>query len=199
VDCARGWRRSQLSRYVSSCSTITTLAQAPTLLQLLGPRPPHEACTSRRRLPTAVAAEALYLRGAVLHVDFIMGQGDPERELDCFTRAEIFGQLGDKENAALATAFIGIFHHVDRLDRDTAESILRRAYETAPATGAAIRGSSTPWSDPARARRSKRRTRNTAILIGHPEAGRGLSGLHRSGCAAPTRVWSGLGAPRFRG
>jgi tetratricopeptide (TPR) repeat protein len=87
-------------------------------------------------LPNALAAEALYLRGAVLHVDFIMGQGDPERELDCFTRAaELFIQFGDSENAALATAFIGIFHHVDRLDRDTAEPILRRAYEMAPTNG----------------------------------------------------------------
>jgi tetratricopeptide (TPR) repeat protein len=89
-------------------------------------------------LPEAFAAEALYLRGAVLHVDFIMDQGggDPEREIACFTRAtELFGRLGDTENAALATAFIGIFHHVDRLDRDTAEPILRRAYEMAPTTG----------------------------------------------------------------
>jgi tetratricopeptide (TPR) repeat protein len=89
-------------------------------------------------LSDAFAAEALFLRGAVLHVDFIMDQGggDPERELACFTRAaELFGRLGDQENAALATAFIGIFHHVDRLDRETAEPILRRAYEMAPDTG----------------------------------------------------------------
>ena len=87
-------------------------------------------------LSTDLLAEALFLRGAVLHVDFIMAQGDPERELGCFTRAaELFEQLGDRENAALATAFIGIFHHVDRLDRQTAEPILRRAFEMAPDTG----------------------------------------------------------------
>lgn len=91
---------------------------------------------SKTGLSTALAAEAFYLRGAVLHVDFIMAVGDPERELESFTRAaDLFGQLGDKENAALATAFIGIFHHVDRLDRDAAEPILRRAYELAPTTG----------------------------------------------------------------
>jgi tetratricopeptide (TPR) repeat protein len=87
-------------------------------------------------LPKAIVAEASYLRGAVLHVDFIMGEGDPERELACLTRAaDLFGQLGDRENATLATSFIGIFHHVDRLDRDAAEPILRRAYEMAPSAG----------------------------------------------------------------
>jgi tetratricopeptide (TPR) repeat protein len=87
-------------------------------------------------LPKSMVAEASYLRGAVLHVDFIMGEGDPERELACLTRAaELFSQLGDRENAALATSFIGIFHHVDRLDREAAEPILRRAYEMAPSTG----------------------------------------------------------------
>jgi tetratricopeptide (TPR) repeat protein len=83
------------------------------------------------------AAEALLLRGAVLHVDFIMDKGgDPERERDCFTRAaDLFGRLGDRENAALATAYLGIYYHVDRLDRDAAEPILRRAYDMAPDIG----------------------------------------------------------------
>lgn len=85
-------------------------------------------------------ADLLFQRGMALHLESIMAEGDPDRELECFTRsASIYQSSGDQENAALATAFIGIFHHVIRLDRDTAEPILRQAYQMAPPAGSAAR------------------------------------------------------------
>ena len=81
----------------------------------------------------ALRACALYERGMALHIGFIMDEGDQERELECFTEAaELYQAVGDAEGACLSTAMIGIFHHVDRLDRETAEPILKRAYEMAP-------------------------------------------------------------------
>jgi tetratricopeptide (TPR) repeat protein len=78
----------------------------------------------------ALRAKARFERGMALHIDAVMGVGQPDRELASFTEAsEIYAGLGDQEGEALAIAFIGIFHHVDRLDRDTAEPILRRAYD----------------------------------------------------------------------
>ncbi|MGH3381309.1 MAG: tetratricopeptide repeat protein [Actinoallomurus sp.] len=80
--------------------------------------------------PCVLLADALFQRGTALHLEFIMAEGDPDRELECLSRAaELYEAHGDRENAALATAFVGIFHHVDRLDRDTAEPLLRRAYD----------------------------------------------------------------------
>lgn len=78
-------------------------------------------------------AMALFQRGMALHLEFIMSTGDTEYELDCFTRAaELFAAEGDIENAALATAFVGIFYHVDMLDRDRAVPYLQQAYDMAP-------------------------------------------------------------------
>jgi tetratricopeptide (TPR) repeat protein len=88
----------------------------------------------------SLAADLLFERGMALHLEFIMSEGDPDRELDCFSRAaDLYQSNGEQEKAALATAFIGIFHHVVHLDRDTAEPILRLAYQMAPATGSAAR------------------------------------------------------------
>lgn len=79
-------------------------------------------------------------RGMALHLEFIMAEGDPDRELCCFTKAaDLHLRNGDRENAALATAFIGIFHHVVRLDRGIAEPILRQAYEMATEAGSTAR------------------------------------------------------------
>jgi tetratricopeptide (TPR) repeat protein len=78
-------------------------------------------------------AGALFHRGMALHIEFIMAVGDPDREAECFARAaELYEATGDREGAAMATAMLGIFHHVDRLDREAAEPILRRAYDSAP-------------------------------------------------------------------
>jgi tetratricopeptide (TPR) repeat protein len=80
-------------------------------------------------------AAVLLERGTALHLDFILSAaGDPARELESFTRAaELYQSQGDVEGAALSTAFLGIFHHVVRLDRATAEPILRRAYDMSSA------------------------------------------------------------------
>lgn len=84
----------------------------------------------------ALEAGAAYQRGMALHQEFIMAEGNLDRELESFARAaERYEQIGDREGAAMATAMVGIFHHVDRLDRTTAEPILRRAYEMAPDDG----------------------------------------------------------------
>jgi tetratricopeptide (TPR) repeat protein len=81
----------------------------------------------------AVHAAALYGRGMALHIDFIMAEGDQDREVESFTRAtELYGAAGDQEGAALSTAMVGVFHHVDRLDRETANPILQRAYDMSP-------------------------------------------------------------------
>jgi tetratricopeptide (TPR) repeat protein len=78
-------------------------------------------------------AKSLFHRGMALHIEFIMVEGDPDRELSCFTRAaELFETCGDMESASMATALIGVFHHVDHLDRETARPILQRAYDMAP-------------------------------------------------------------------
>ena len=79
---------------------------------------------------TELEAMAEFQRGMALHLEFIMAVGDADRELECFTRAAaLFESIGDLENAALSIAFIGIFHHVDRLDRDAAIPFLQKAYE----------------------------------------------------------------------
>lgn len=86
------------------------------------------------------AADLLLERGMALHLEFIMAEGDPDLELDCLTKAaDQYLSNGDQEKAAFATACIGIFHHVVRLDRDTAEPILRRAYQMASPAGSAAR------------------------------------------------------------
>jgi tetratricopeptide (TPR) repeat protein len=86
------------------------------------------------------AAHLLLQRGIALHLEFIMAEGDPERELDCFRRAaDLYQCNGEQEDAALATAYIGIFYHVVRLDRDAAEPILHQAYEMAPPVGSTAR------------------------------------------------------------
>jgi tetratricopeptide (TPR) repeat protein len=78
-------------------------------------------------------ADVHFQRGMALHIDFIMAEGDEERELASFTEAaRLYEAAGDAEGAAMATAMMGVYHHVDRLDRATAEPILRRAYESAP-------------------------------------------------------------------
>lgn len=82
---------------------------------------------------------ALLERGMALHIEFVMAEPDIDRELACLTRAaELCEQAGDMEGAAMATALTGVFHHVDRLDRETAEPILRRAYEMAPEPGPSL-------------------------------------------------------------
>lgn len=79
---------------------------------------------------------ALFQRGMALHIDFCMADGDLDRELECFTQsADLLERCGDVEGAADAIAFVGIFHHVDRLDPDTGRPYLLRAYEMAPTTG----------------------------------------------------------------
>jgi len=76
---------------------------------------------------------ALYERGMALHIEFVMAEGDLDRELDSFTRAAtLLERAGDLEGAAMATAMMGVFHHVDRLDRETADPILLRAHAMAP-------------------------------------------------------------------
>jgi tetratricopeptide (TPR) repeat protein len=85
-------------------------------------------------------ADVLFERGIALHLEFIMAEGDPERELECFTRAaDLYLQCGDQEKAALATAYMGIFHHVVRLDRAAAKPVLWRAYEMSAAEGSTAR------------------------------------------------------------
>ncbi len=89
-------------------------------------------------------AAAMFQRGLALHLDFIMAEGDPDRELECFSRsAQMYDELGDQENAALATSFVGIFYHVDLLDRDTAEPILRKALEMSAPRGSYARSEAT--------------------------------------------------------
>jgi tetratricopeptide (TPR) repeat protein len=84
-------------------------------------------------LPVQLRADATYLRGMTLHIDFVMARGDLPREERCFTDAiGLYEEAGDPEGAAQATAMLGIFHHVDRLDRPTAQPILERAYAMAP-------------------------------------------------------------------
>lgn len=91
---------------------------------------------AERRDEDALRAEATYQRGMALHQEFIMSSGDPDRELASFEHAAaLYAALGDREGEAMATAMWGIFHHVDRLDRETALPILRRAYELAPDDG----------------------------------------------------------------
>ncbi|WP_157574892.1 hypothetical protein [Jiangella muralis] len=78
-------------------------------------------------------AHYLYERGMALHIDFCMGTPDQSAELAAFEEsAERYHVLGDQEGEASALAFIGIFHHVDRLDPDTAWPILMHAYEISP-------------------------------------------------------------------
>jgi tetratricopeptide (TPR) repeat protein len=86
-------------------------------------------------------AKTMFERGMALHLEFIFAVGDPDRELASFTTAaEIYASVGDREGSALATAFIGIFHHVDRLDRQAALPILQRAYDLTEAhSGSAAR------------------------------------------------------------
>ena len=87
----------------------------------------------------ALLAAALQERGTALHIEFIMSEGDFERELDSFSRAaEIFTELGDAEAAAMSTASIGVCHHVDRIDRETAWPILLEAHRMAPSDGPSL-------------------------------------------------------------
>lgn len=81
-------------------------------------------------------AGAAYQRGMALHQQFIMDTGDPKRERLSFRRAaELYARVGDREGKAMATAMLGIYFHVDLLDRASAEPILREAYELAPDDG----------------------------------------------------------------
>lgn len=87
----------------------------------------------------ALLAGALQERGTALHIDFIMSEGDFERELDSFSRAaELFAELGDFESAAMSTAGVGVCHHVDRLDREAAWPILLEAHQMAPSDKASL-------------------------------------------------------------
>lgn len=84
-------------------------------------------------------ASALHNRGMALHIDFIMATGDEDAELDSFTRAvDLRLALGNQAAASFSMAMLGIFHHVDRLDRGTAVPILERAFELAGDSGAPL-------------------------------------------------------------
>lgn len=78
-------------------------------------------------------AAALHERGMALHIEFVMAEGDLDREIESFTRAaELFSAAGDTESAAMSTAMRGVFHHVARLDRETAWPLLLEAHSMAP-------------------------------------------------------------------
>jgi tetratricopeptide (TPR) repeat protein len=84
----------------------------------------------------ALGADALFQRGMALHIDFIMApDGEAlERERESFARAaELYDAAGDDEGAAFALAMLGIYHHVDLLDRETARPLLQQAFDRAPA------------------------------------------------------------------
>lgn len=87
----------------------------------------------------ALLGHATFERGMALHIEFVMAEPDIEREIACFTRAaQLCEQAGDREAATMATAMMGVFHHVDLLDRETAEPILWEAYEMAPQPGPSL-------------------------------------------------------------
>jgi tetratricopeptide (TPR) repeat protein len=124
------WMRVELARGLSDEDWKRGLRNATEKHELLA------AVDAVADVDELLLAAALHERGMALHQEFIMSEGDLERELACFSRAaQIREAAGDLHGASMSLAMVGIYYHVDLLDREAAVPILRRAYALSRESG----------------------------------------------------------------
>lgn len=138
LNLARAAADETLSSVAVDLTRVQVMNEQDWTMGLRDPSRKHDLLDSVDRALTAepddrLRARYLYERGMALHIDYCMGTPDQSAELAAFEgAAEMFQALGDQEGEASARAFVGIFHHVDRLDPDTAWPILMHAYQMSP-------------------------------------------------------------------